>query len=177
MVLCPLWLFFVVGAVLQCRALESNESSMKNNLNNETIPCGNYDTFEKQFHCGEDGYFLKFGKHYCLRFFDPEIFKDFDDAGKQFVRCTGPCLVDSLRDFLKANPSASCPAIADAAFETHVGCYSRCGFCGACQHNLMTLRKVFSLKDFLSGQVLKAIQGVTKGCGGAFKTAISCIFG
>jgi len=161
---------------LICYSAQNEPVSAPNNKTDFAL-CDQYDVFESQFHCGEDGYFLEFGKRYCNRFFEPEIFKDFDDVGKKFVQCVGVCLVKDLREYLENNPAASCTAITDRAFETHVDCYTQCGFCGACQHNWMTLRRVFSIKDFLSLRALKSVEGVANGCGGAVKAAISCLFG
>ncbi|KAI6192054.1 hypothetical protein M3Y97_00294400 [Aphelenchoides bicaudatus] len=139
--------------------------------------CNSYNTLERQFKCGQSGYFIGYGLRYCNRFFNKDYYSHFDNTGKHFVNCTGPCLIDELKSFLKTTPKAGCQAITNKAFGTHVDCYVKCGFCKACKTNKDALRRIYEFKDFLSTKALETVEDTLKKCGGIISGALGCLFG
>ncbi|KAI6240710.1 hypothetical protein M3Y99_00441700 [Aphelenchoides fujianensis] len=125
--------------------------------------CMHYKAFETDYECGATGYFLADGWPYCYRFTRSMIDK-FDSTGKEFIGCTIPCMVNSLRGYLKKNDIHSCSQIADAAYEQRVHCYAACDFCTAWLTNTDAFMSVYDVGDISTFASLKDVGGILNGC-------------
>ncbi|GMT25190.1 hypothetical protein PFISCL1PPCAC_16487, partial [Pristionchus fissidentatus] len=79
--------------------------------------------------CGSDGYAKGYGLPLCNAFVNNISDRDFDAVGRRFLNCTRECLAKYVRDVLIADHETNCTAIEMKAFDSHVPCYDRCGFC------------------------------------------------
>ena len=88
----------------------------------------------------------------------------FTSAGKTWINCVKKCLTRKLVPKYKDSPVAQCPAIRTYAFDTHVGCYTTCGFCNIWSSNLKALFGVYDLKDLFSGDAWRQMRDVGLKC-------------
>ncbi|KAH7694639.1 Protein W01A8.8, partial [Aphelenchoides avenae] len=124
--------------------------------------CNAYECVEGQKQCGPEGYPLGYGLKYCNRFFEPDVYDRYDEAGKKFIGCTKDCLIRKLQENVKQEPSETCDALADFAFNSHVDCYTGCGFCDICKNNKAALLHTYDLTDFFSTKALEQVYTVAK---------------
>lgn len=97
---------------------------------------------EKIHHCDENGYALRFGNKYCIRFknlnFTTEYMSNWRDK-------TMLCLQLSLLETLKQN--ISCSEIENLALKMHVPCYVQEPYSFCLNLSIRDLIKVISLID------------------------------
>lgn len=87
--------------------------------------CDYYLCRESVQHCGEDGYFLRFGYHYCSRFFK-EVKPNVSEREQQWLERVGSCLQRKVDDIPLYQ---SCLRAEDEAITSHTECYVQTGFC------------------------------------------------
>ncbi|CAJ1935384.1 unnamed protein product [Cylindrotheca closterium] len=80
---------------------------------------------EEKFQCGDSGYPLAFGLHYCEVFLrnDP----DFSEEGLVWAAKVRQCLQDALVETLDRD--MSCEEVETFAFDSHPECYASTGYC------------------------------------------------
>uniref|UniRef100_A0A7E4V9R5 ShKT domain-containing protein n=1 Tax=Panagrellus redivivus TaxID=6233 RepID=A0A7E4V9R5_PANRE len=115
---------------------------------------------ESRAKCGKNGYLMGYGAKYCNRF--KSNYNNFNTAGKQWVKCTANCLKLRTRTIVNAN--RRCAAIKQKAFESHVGCYTSCGFCRIYRGNITPLYKTYDFKDFFSKTALAQVVSMARKC-------------
>uniref|UniRef100_A0A1I8B0F6 Peptidase A2 domain-containing protein n=1 Tax=Meloidogyne hapla TaxID=6305 RepID=A0A1I8B0F6_MELHA len=60
--------------------------------------CNEYLKFEGKANCGDNGYPIGYGLKYCNKFY--QHYDAFNDDGKEFVKCVGPCLAEELQKWI-----------------------------------------------------------------------------
>ncbi|KAE9552024.1 hypothetical protein FO519_004787 [Halicephalobus sp. NKZ332] len=132
--------------------------------------CNFYQCYENKMKCGSNGYLIAYGKKYCDRF--NSTLSRFDPAGKQWVSCVRQCLINFLKPSCNTYPNNafkdSCDKLKDAAFKSHVKCYTDCGFCNICKTNKLALIATYQFSDFFFSIAWKQVEDTMKHCGGSF---------
>ncbi|CAK5082350.1 unnamed protein product [Meloidogyne enterolobii] len=70
--------------------------------------CNNYLIFEKTAKCGDNGYPIGYGLKYCNKFY--QYYDSFNDFGKSFVKCVGPCLAEKMSENIEVRKENKCTA-------------------------------------------------------------------
>ncbi|WP_409478079.1 hypothetical protein [Pseudobdellovibrio sp. HCB154] len=90
--------------------------------------CDYYQCLEMREQCGSDGYYLKFGKHYCEKYQADEA--NYSEKGREFLANIRTCLQEELeREQIRANEFPRCSKVEKFAVGTHKYCYQQYGFC------------------------------------------------
>ncbi|XGC81721.1 hypothetical protein ACES2L_04395 [Bdellovibrio bacteriovorus] len=79
---------------------------------------------EEKQPCGDKGYWLKFGDHYCKKFLDDEA--KFPAKTQVWLKDVRECLQTRAEELSR---QVSCERMQDEALDSHVGCYIDTGFC------------------------------------------------
>jgi hypothetical protein len=87
--------------------------------------CEYYRCREQIQPCGEDGYFLRFGYHYCSEFMERSKPKLNATEGK-WLDQVAACLQRAVE---KIPTTSSCTDVEDLAIDSHVECYLSTGYC------------------------------------------------
>ena len=121
-------------------------------------------------HCGIAGYLIGYGRKYCKRF---DVTREyFDPPGQKWIDCARQCLIDFLKPYYNTYPNnpfrQDCQKLEDAAFTSHVDCYTKCGFCKICKNNKMALFKTYNIADFFSALAWRQVKETMEKCGGFF---------
>uniref|UniRef100_A0A7E4V9X3 Defensin-like protein n=1 Tax=Panagrellus redivivus TaxID=6233 RepID=A0A7E4V9X3_PANRE len=103
-----------------------------------SFECSVYGSLGKQAHCGKNGCLIGYGEKYCRRFKRKPPFEKPDRCGK----------------------------IKFQAFESHVGCYVNCGFCGIVVANMGALKNTYDFGDLFSIEAWQQIVAVVNKCTG-----------
>ena len=140
----------------------ANDTTCTNKANRGD--CEFYTCFENRRNCGSQGYMLGYGRKYCYRF--GEHYDSFNDAGRKWIDCARKCLTGALiGSYQSSVPSGQgCTNLTSLAFNSHVNCYLRCGFCHVWSTNKLALLSVYNLGDFMSQQALSQVYNVGKKC-------------
>nr|CAD2165738.1 unnamed protein product [Meloidogyne enterolobii] len=135
--------------------------------------CNAYKCMEDDIaHCGPNGYLIAYGEKNCKNFHKPEIYDRFDELGKQFINCTGKCLINNMELYLERRAGdINCELIKEEGFHSHPKCYLDCGFCQVCKSNKYALLRAYDLKDFFSKEAIEQVYIVIKECG-----ILNCFF-
>ncbi|KAJ1373703.1 hypothetical protein KIN20_036182 [Parelaphostrongylus tenuis] len=126
--------------------------------------CSEYEDFEKEASCGDDGYLIHMGLRNCKKFSSPEIKSHFTSEGTKFLQCTKDCLIHHLKTFFKRTP-LNCEEIGDSGFESHVNCYLQCGFCNICKSEKLAFLKSYDYLDFFTRRSFSPIFQILRACG------------
>lgn len=114
--------------------------------------CDYYQCVESQEECGSNGYYLKFGKHYCEKYQNDEA--NYSDKGQEFLFNIRICLQDELeRERIRANHLPKCSKVQKFAVGTHKTCYQKYGFCDLPKHD-RTRIKLTAKKELIHFQML-----------------------
>uniref|UniRef100_A0A7E4ZVJ4 WSC domain-containing protein n=1 Tax=Panagrellus redivivus TaxID=6233 RepID=A0A7E4ZVJ4_PANRE len=126
--------------------------------------CVTYSSLETKAKCGKAGYLMGYGYKYCKRF--ESNLKKFNAKGQSWAKCTAACLQKRAKSIVNANVGKSnrCANIKTQAFNSHVNCYTSCGFCGVYGANLGALMATFQFSDLFSTESVKQIVGVGAKC-------------
>lgn len=112
-------------AILLLTTFTANASDNKiSNCEDFQEDCGFYACIEARVRCGRGGYPIAYGKKYCNKF-EKNINK-FSVNGQRFVVETKSCLIDKLVSYKN---DISCSSLRRQAFEDHLPCYYKSGFC------------------------------------------------
>jgi hypothetical protein len=87
--------------------------------------CSYYLCRELSHPCGVDGYFVRFGYPYCMRF-RMVTESRVSAEGKAWLIRVRRCLIEALEPTLAWS---DCDAIEEEAYATHMTCYAQTGFC------------------------------------------------
>lgn len=87
---------------------------------------------EEKSNCGADGYWLKFGAHYCQKFLDKE--KTFSSVGQRWLQMVRQCLQERADDVSR---QVSCSRIEREAMDSHISCYIDTGFCNLPKRDML----------------------------------------
>lgn len=122
------------------------------------------DCLEDKLHCGNSGYPIGYGLHYCTLF--SAAANRMSAAGKAWVTNTMLCLQGALVPFGTAGTeSTTCPNLKTFAFGTHPSCYVQSGVCKLPPSDWVVIVGTVSLKElFGSLDALKATFKTAKGC-------------
>lgn len=85
------------------------------------------DCLESRYHCGQSGYPIGYGQHYCEAF--TAAGSKFSLQGQEWLAHTMHCLQAALVPEATGEDEATCNALADKAFATHAACYVNNGLC------------------------------------------------
>lgn len=86
------------------------------------------DCLESRYHCGQSGYPIAYGQHYCEAFMAAG--SKFSLQGQEWLTHTMHCLQTALVPEATGEDEITCNALADKAFGTHATCYVSNGLCG-----------------------------------------------
>ncbi|CAJ0596134.1 unnamed protein product [Cylicocyclus nassatus] len=117
--------------------------------------CNAYREFEAAASCGEKGYLMQFGLRNCMIFNTPGVRSRYTAEGREFLECVSKCLIEHLQNVFSKGIS-NCPELDKSAFDSHVPCFSECGFCKICKSEKFALLSSFDKYDLLSYEVIKA---------------------
>ncbi|CAD5207917.1 unnamed protein product [Bursaphelenchus okinawaensis] len=128
---------------------------------NSTFACGTtcatYSCLEETAQCGPNGYLIGFGERNCENFINPVYYDNFNAQGKDFINCTLVCLTTFLDEYFANHTTIDCNQLMDDAFNSHVACYTSCGFCSVWYTNVIAFVKVFNISDFTSAIAAKTV--------------------
>lgn len=85
------------------------------------------DCLESRYHCGQSGYPIGYGQHYCQAFMAAG--SKFSMQGQEWLTQTMHCLQAALVPEATGEDEITCNALADKAFGTHATCYVNNGLC------------------------------------------------
>lgn len=124
--------------------------------------CEYYQCLEKQENCGEDGYYIEFGAHYCRKYQAEE--SKYTEHGQDFLNNIRVCLQDELeREFQRASEFPKCDDIKKFAVETHKHCYREHHFCDLPNSDQRHV-KLAAKKEIFDFQMLKFALWLEKSC-------------
>ncbi|MEW5683997.1 MAG: hypothetical protein AB1942_03670 [Pseudomonadota bacterium] len=137
-------------------------------VNPATPNCNFYTScMEATCKCGYSstgGYALSYGKKYCDKFLAEA---GFSAAGRKWRDATLRCLQEKMVAQLPTNPAqCDCPKLQQAAYDTHVGCYTQPGasICDLPAADAVVIDKVVADSDKFDRQGLEALKAVAKKC-------------
>lgn len=116
--------FIVFGLFAQATAVSDNikQQLIPLNATISTRSCSFYEEFDKLVPCGNDGYALSFGNHYCQVYLKNR--DDFSD--KAWQDATRYCLQKKLYEYaIQQQGAPSCQKLKEFAFDSHTTCYER----------------------------------------------------
>ncbi len=87
--------------------------------------CDYYLCQESEHHCGNEGYFVGYGHHFCSKFFI-ELEDSLSSSGKLWVNKVAQCLQKKME---KQNKASSCDTISANAYSVHSECYVEADYC------------------------------------------------
>lgn len=124
--------------------------------------CEYYQCLEKQENCGQDGYYIEFGLHYCRKY-QAEDYK-YTERGKEFLDNIRTCLQGELeREIIRAGELPKCSKIKKFAIETHKSCYSENHYCNLPNSDQRHI-KLAAKKEIFDFQLLKFALWLEKSC-------------
>jgi hypothetical protein len=85
------------------------------------------DCLESRYHCGQSGYPIGYGQHYCEAFTSAR--SKFSMQGQEWLTDTMYCLQAALVPEATGQDETTCNALTDKAFGTHATCYVSNGLC------------------------------------------------
>lgn len=86
--------------------------------------CDYYSCLESYNKCGDKGYYLNFGLHYCKKYVQSEA--EYSDNGQTFLNNIRSCLQEKLEE---QNILPDCSHIKEFAVNTHKQCYEENNYC------------------------------------------------
>jgi len=123
---------------------------------------------EAKYHCGEQGYPLGYGEHYCETF---KVKRDLlSPAGQKWMVDTMQCLQETLvhegaMDVLHVG-DGDCGLLKDIAFDSHSRCYVSSGLCELHTRDWVAILRIVEIKTlFGSVAALKETLQSTARCG------------
>uniref|UniRef100_A0A914M9Y4 Uncharacterized protein n=1 Tax=Meloidogyne incognita TaxID=6306 RepID=A0A914M9Y4_MELIC len=137
--------------------------------------CNNYLKFEKTAKCGDSGYPIGYGLKYCNKFY--QYYDSFNDFGKNFVKCVGPCLAEKMSENIEKY-KGNCNSLRTFAFDSHTPCYLKCNFTkfNVWFKNANVFAKVIDLKDLFSSETFRQMKNIILGEIMDEKTFEECAF-
>ena len=113
--------------------------------------CDYYKCVESQEHCGKNGYYLKFGDHYCRQYQADQ--PNYTELGQIFLDHLRSCLQEQLeadRETQGALPQ--CSNVKTFAIQTHKYCYQKYNFCELSEGDQWRI-KLTAKKEILDPQM------------------------
>lgn len=86
--------------------------------------CDYYSCLEEKNQCGNQGYYLNFGKYYCEKYSSQANY--YSESGQTFLQNIRRCLQEKLEE---VNQLPSCIDIKNMAIRTHKQCYTENNYC------------------------------------------------
>ncbi len=87
--------------------------------------CEYYLCQESEYHCGEKGYLIHFGQHYCENFYQ-NLNHELSPKGQVWIDNVRTCLQNKMESFEASN---SCRNLKKQAYRSHSDCYLKANFC------------------------------------------------
>uniref|UniRef100_A0A914KXZ3 Uncharacterized protein n=1 Tax=Meloidogyne incognita TaxID=6306 RepID=A0A914KXZ3_MELIC len=137
--------------------------------------CNDYLKFEDKAKCGNNGYLIGYGLKYCNKFY--QNYDSFNDHGKEFIKCVGPCLAEKMRINIEKYKE-NCDLLRNFAFDSHTPCYLKCNFTkfNVWFKNADVFVKVIDLKDLFSSETFRQMKNIILGEIMDEKTFEECAF-
>jgi hypothetical protein len=112
--------------------------------------------------CGADGYARSFGQPLCYKFLEHR--QEFSPHAQHWLKRVRTCLQEQLVPLL-ASPNQTCSSLEDAAYASHVSCYTEPSD-SICQVALPDLLVLFGIihNQLFSTQGFKQVTGVAHAC-------------
>ncbi|MES2801478.1 MAG: hypothetical protein V4654_03215 [Bdellovibrionota bacterium] len=124
--------------------------------------CEYYQCLEKQENCGKDGYYIKFGVHYCRKYQAEQ--SEYTARGQEFLDNIRVCLQEELeREHQRAGELPKCSKVKKFAVETHKHCYSENNFCSLPKTDQYHV-KLAAKKEIFDFQMLRFAFWLEKSC-------------
>lgn len=118
-----------------------------------TASCAYYACAEDKLQCGEENYLTQFGAHFCEKYRSTEA--NFSKRGQVWLQKVRYCLQKELDRGLDSG--VSCSRVEDFAFDSHVGCYVKTGYCSLGFRDKFRVVSVGS-KEVFRGNFFKRIR-------------------
>ncbi|XP_061164014.1 uncharacterized protein LOC133173102 [Saccostrea echinata] len=114
--------------------------------------CNFYDCFEQRFPCGNCGFSKHYGTYDCEKFYQPVYYNQFNDLGKRWIKATGDCLINTLKQFYTQD-TVRCRMIKTTMMDHVSTCYlhnaANISFCDVFWDNRDALMGVYEASSFL----------------------------
>ncbi|RDB27688.1 hypothetical protein Hypma_003254 [Hypsizygus marmoreus] len=122
------------------------------------------DCLESQYHCGEAGYPIGYGEHFCEKFGAQR--GELSERGQSWMLNTMHCLQTQLvPEATGATVGVTCDSLEKKAFESHAGCYVKNGLCTLPLTDWLAIVHIVGLKTlFESKEAFLATLEAEKGC-------------
>lgn len=124
--------------------------------------CAYYQCVEKQEKCGPNGYYSKFGFHYCKKYQATQ--DSYTARGQEFLNNIRQCLQEELeRERIRANALPRCSKVKKFAVDTHKRCYQQHGFCNLPHADQLRV-KLTAKKEIIDPQMFLFAIWLEKSC-------------
>nr|CAD2176957.1 unnamed protein product [Meloidogyne enterolobii] len=121
--------------------------------------CNDYLKFEDKAKCGNNGYLIGYGLKYCNKFY--QNYDSFNDHGKEFIKCVGPCLAEKMRINIEKYKE-NCDLLRNFAFNSHTPCYLKCNFTkfNVWFNNADIFVRIVDSKDIFSAETFRQMKNI-----------------
>jgi hypothetical protein len=121
--------------------------------------CDYYLCREQEQPCGQNGYFIDFGYHYCTKYRDKTA-KHLSHEGQLWLPDVALCLQNELGNIPVQN---SCKSAAHQAIASHTACYINTGFCSLRWTDRFKIIQA-ALPELSNAHVRRAFKKVLRHC-------------
>jgi len=157
--------YFIVGIII----IASNVATQTISNTTGCVPIADDCSFysrclESKVPCGEQGYAIGYGQHYCNKF--KENSTKFSSRGQQWLSSVLLCLQTKLIDVANGNVVMNCSEIRKFAYNSHAYCYTQSGssICDIPPADWVQLF-IIILKELKDPETWKLMIKVAQSCG------------